>query len=250
MRVRLQVAYDGRGFHGFAAQAPGVRTVAGVLGSAVQRVLRLPDPVEMTCAGRTDTGVHAWDQWVHIDVPEGCDVDLGGLQRRLVRLLAPEVVVRSVSVAPPGWDARYSASARTYRYMILNREVPDPFLAGFAWWVPDDLDRRVMDLACDALIGEHDFTSFCRKREGTTLVRRVMSAGWCEPEPGLLRFEITANAFCHQMIRSVVGTLTEVGAGKRRAGEMLSILRAGDRAKAGALAPPDGLVLWRVDYPG
>lgn len=249
MRVRLQVAYDGRGFHGFAPQAAGVRTVAGVLAGALQRVLRLPDPVELTCAGRTDTGVHAWDQWVHLDVPADRADDLVGARRRLIKLLAPEIVVRSISPAPPGWDARHSAIGRTYRYTILTSEAPDPFRAGFVWWLPGGLDRRVMELACDALLGEHDFTSFCRRREGASLVRRVTAAGWCEPEPGVLRFEISANAFCHQMVRSIVGTLVDVGAGKRLAGDMLAIVRAADRAVAGALAPPDGLVLWRVDYP-
>jgi tRNA pseudouridine38-40 synthase len=249
VRVRLRIAYDGRGFHGFAPQAAGVRTVAGVLAGALQRVLRMPGPVELTCAGRTDTGVHAWDQWVHLDVPADRVDDLEGTRRRLVKLLGPEITVRAASVAPEGWDARHSALSRTYRYTILTSDAPDPFRAGFVWWLPGGLDRRAMELACDALVGEHDFASFCRKREGTTLTRRVIAAGWCEPEPDVLRFEISANAFCHQMVRSIVGTLAEVGAGKRRAGDMLGVVRAADRAKAGALAPPDGLVLWRVDYP-
>ena len=248
VRVRLQLAYDGRRFHGFASQPPGVRTVAGTLAGALERVLRLPGPLEITCAGRTDTGVHAWDQWAHVDLPEACGDALPSLHRRLVKLLAPEIVVRAVSVAPPGWDARRSALSRTYRYSVLTTPVPDPFRAGFVWWLPGPLDRRAMELACDALVGEHDFGSFCRKREGSSLVRRVARAGWCEPEPGMLRFEITANAFCHQMVRSVVGTLVEVGQGKRRAGDLLGVVRAGDRALAGTLAPPDGLVLWKVQY--
>jgi tRNA pseudouridine38-40 synthase len=278
VRLRLQVAYDGRRFHGFAAQAAGVRTVAGVLAGALERVLRLPAAPELTCAGRTDAGVHAWDQWVHLDVPAtdpdlgGPDLggpdhggpeiggpdhggpDLGGLQRRLVKLLGPEVVVRSASLAPPGWDARRSALSRTYRYRVLTAPVPDPFAAGFVWWVPGALDRRAMDLACDALIGEHDFASFCRRQqrsdgEPATLVRRVEAAGWCESEPGELRFEVTANAFCQQMVRSLVGTLVEVGAGRRRAGDMLGVIRARDRSAAGGVAPPEGLMLWQVRYP-
>jgi tRNA pseudouridine38-40 synthase len=278
VRLRLQLAYDGRRFHGFAAQAAGVRTVAGVLAAALARVLRLPAAPELTCAGRTDAGVHAWDQWVHLDVPatdpgphgphvdgpdldgpdlDGPDVDgpdLDGLRRRLVKLLGPEVVVRSASLAPPHWDARRSALSRTYRYRVLTAPVPDPFTAGFVWWVPGGLDRRAMDLACDALIGEHDFASFCRRQqradgEPATLVRRVEAAGWCESEPGVLRFEVTANAFCQQMVRSLVGTLVEVGAGRRRAGDMLGVIRARDRSAAGAVAPPEGLMLWQVRYP-
>jgi tRNA pseudouridine38-40 synthase len=235
--------------------------VAGVLAGAIEKVLRLEAPLEMTCAGRTDAGVHAWDQWVHVDLPAeaietddaagtpGAAVDPAGLQRRLVKLLAPEIVVRSVDIAPDGWDARYSARSRTYRYSVLTTPVPDPFRAGFVWWVPGPLDLRAMQLACDPLIGSHDFASFCRRQGDADLTRTVTAAGWEAAEPGLLRFEITANAFCQQMVRSVVGTLVDVGTGKRRAGEVLAILRAKDRAKAGTVAPPDGLVLWEVDYP-
>jgi len=223
--------------------------VAGVLASAMARVLRLPDAPVLTCAGRTDAGVHARDQWVHVDVPPGAVEDLAGLRRRLLKLLAPEVVVRAVDVAPPEWDARRSAVARTYRYTVLTCDVPDPVRAGFVWWRPGALDRRAMDLACDALVGEHDFASFCRRQGDATLVRRVARAGWDDPEDGTLVFEITANAFCQQMVRALVGTLVDVGAGRRKAGEMLTILRARDRAAAGAVAPPDGLVLWAVTYP-
>jgi tRNA pseudouridine38-40 synthase len=249
VRVRLRIAYDGRRFHGFAAQGNGVRTVAGVLASAMARVLRLPDGPPLLCAGRTDAGVHARDQWVHVDLPASAAVDLSGLQRRLLRLLAPEVVVRSATVAPDGWDARRTALSRTYRYTVLTTATPDPFRSGFVWWHPGPLDRRAMDLACDALIGEHDFASFCRRQGDATLVRRVLAASWSEPDDGTVVFEITANAFCQQMVRAIVGTLVEIGRGRRRAGEMLAILHAGDRAVAGAPAPPDGLVLWAVTYP-
>ena len=249
MRVRLQIAYDGRRFHGFAAQGNGVRTVAGVLAPAMARVLRLPDDPFLACAGRTDAGVHARDQWVHADLPASAAADLPGLQRRLLRLLAPEVVVRSATVAPEGWDARRTALSRTYRYTVLTTATPDPFRTGFVWWHPGPLDRRAMDLASDALIGEHDFATFCRRQGDATLVRRVLAASWTEPDDGTLVFEITANAFCQQMVRSLVGTLVEMGNGRRRAGEMLAIIHARDRAVAGTVAPPEGLVLWAVDYP-
>ena len=228
--------------------------MASVIAGAMEKVLRLPGPIQLSCAGRTDSGVHAWDQWVHLDVAAGRELDLAALQRRLVKLLAPEVVVRSVGVAPEGWDARHSALSRTYRYSVLTGPVPDPFRAGFAWWLGEELDLRSMQLACDALVGEHDFTSFCRKQfrpdgEPAPLTRRVHYAGWSEPEPGLVRFEIRANAFCQQMVRSLVGTLVEVGTGKRRAGDTLAMIRARDRAVTGPVAPPDGLVLWEVAYP-
>ncbi|GAC1314839.1 MAG: hypothetical protein NVSMB12_08840 [Acidimicrobiales bacterium] len=208
----------------------------------------------LTCAGRTDAGVHAWDQWVHLDLPAAVEWDGPGLQRRLVKLLGPEVVVRSLGLAPEGWDARHSALARTYRYTVLTTPTPDPFRAGFVWWLPEALDLRAMQLACDAVVGEHDFSSFCRKQtradgEPAPLTRRVVAAGWEETEPGVLRFEVRANAFCQQMVRALVGTLVEVGTGRRRAGDMLATLRARDRAAAGPVAPPDGLVLWEVTYP-
>ena len=249
MRVRLQVAYDGRQFHGFAPQVPGVRTVGGVLAGALERILRLPGTPALTCAGRTDAGVHGWDQWVHLDVPEDTTVDPADVRRRLVKLLGPEVVVRSVGVAPEGWDARRSSLSRTYRYTVLTTETPDPFRAGFVWWVPAELDVRAMQLACDAVVGEHDFSSFCRKQADRHLTRTVRAAGWTDLGDGELQFQITADAFCQQMVRALVGTMVEVGSGKRRAGEMMGILRAKDRAAAGPVAPPDGLVLAAVSYP-
>jgi len=137
---------------------------------------------------------------------------------------------------------------------VLTSAVPDPFRAGFVWWLPEELDVRAMELACDALVGEHDFSSFCRKQsrsdgEPAPLTRKVARAGWERVGPDVVRFEVQANAFCQQMVRSVVGTLVEVGTGRRRAGEMLGIIRARDRAGAGTVAPPDGLVLWEVAYP-
>jgi tRNA pseudouridine38-40 synthase len=142
-----------------------------------------------------------------------------------------------------------------YRYTIVNQPVPDPFTARTAWWVDQPLDLAAMRLACDPLIGAHDFSSFCRrpKTDGDppSLVRRVIDARWSAPADDrvrVLRFEIEATAFCHQMVRSVVGTMVEIGAGKKRAGEMAAILRAGDRSVAGQLAPPHGLCLWEVRY--
>ena len=250
VRVRMTVAYDGAGFHGFAAQAAGVPTVAGALAGALERVLRLTGPPAITCAGRTDAGVHAWGQTAHVDLPVGVDVD--DLRRRLVKLLAPQIVVRSLDLAPPGWDARRSARSRSYRYMVLNRALPDPFWHGRVWHVEQPLDRRAMELACDPLIGERDFSSFCRRPTGepaASLTRNVTYAGWVDGGDGIVRFDITATAFCHQMVRSIVGTLVDVGLGRRRAGEMVGILQARDRSAAGSVAPPEGLCLWSVGYP-
>lgn len=243
----MTVAYLGGGFRGFAVNRD-VRTVAGVLGEAMALVLG--GPVEIRVAGRTDAGVHAWGQVVSFDAPDS--VDLVGLQRRLNSMLGPEVVVRDIAEAVAGFDARRWALARRYHYTILNRPVPDPFLATTTWHVPTPLSLPAMRLACDPLIGQHDFASFCRvekRRPEASLVRRVIDARWVEPEEGILRFEIEATSFCQQMVRSVVGTMVEMGFGRMRAGEMAGILAARDRSLAGHIAPALGLCLRNVTYP-
>jgi tRNA pseudouridine38-40 synthase len=243
VRVRLVVAYLGTGFHGFALQ-PGVPTVAGAISSALER--RLGHPVLLVCAGRTDAGVHAWGQVVSFDAR--ADVDLVALQRNLNRSLGPSIVVRSSEVTAPDFDARYSASGRLYRYTVLNRPVGDPFSAATTWHVERPLDLPAMRLACDPLYGEQDFSSFCRRPPRGSLVRRVRDARWVAAGDGVLRFEIEASSFCQQMVRSVVGTLVDIGLGRRRAGDMAGILRARDRAAASQPAPPHGLCLWEVSY--
>lgn len=244
----MTVAYNGRRFHGFAAQ-PGILTVGGTLLEALERVLQAP--VTMRVAGRTDTGVHAWGQVVSFDAPaEGLDLDL--VQRSVNTQLAPDIVAREVATAPPEFDARRSALARRYRYTVLNREVPDPFLAATSWHVTEPLDLAALRLACDPIIGQHDFTSFCRAPKRSvdySLVRRVHNARWLEVGPGLLRFEIEAASFCQQMVRALVGTMVPMGSGRRRAGEMAGILRARKRGTADRVAPPHGLCLWGVRYP-
>jgi tRNA pseudouridine38-40 synthase len=245
--MRLVVAYDGTGFHGFALQ-PGLTTVGGALAGALERHLR--HTVELTCAGRTDAGVHAWGQVVSFDAR--ADVDPAGLQRSVNRALRPRVVVRAAEIAAEGFDARRGATGRRYRYTVRNHPVADPFTAGTAWHVERPLDLGAMRLACDPLYGEHDFSSFCRRPpvEGASLVRVVRDARWVDLGDGMLRFDIEASSFCQQMVRSVVGTLVEVGLGKRRAGEMTAVLRARSRVAAGQPAPPHGLCLWEVYYPG
>jgi len=245
----MTLAYDGRGFHGFAAQSAEVRTVAGVLTAAIER--KMGHAVVPVAAGRTDAGVHAWGQVVTFDAPAEA-FDAHGLLLSLNRVLAPELVVRAVEVAGPGFDARRSARSRCYRYTVLNRPLPDPFLAATAWHVPEPLDVGAMLLACDPLIGEHDFSSFCRRPRSVTgevsMVRRVLDARWSELGDDLLRFEIEASSFCQQMVRSIVGLMVAVGRGRRRAGEMAGVLRAGDRSLAPHLAPAHGLCLWEVRY--
>jgi len=225
--------------------------VGGQLMTSIERVLR--HPVRLTVAGRTDAGVHAWGQVVTFDAAEH-GLDLVTLVRSVNRMCAPAIVVREATVEADDFDARHSAIARRYRYTIVNRPVPDPFLRHTAWHVDQPLDLGTMRLACDPLFGEHDFTSFCRKPkvpEGVawTHVRRILDARWHDLGDGVLRFDIDATAFCQQMVRSIVGTLVDVGMGKKKAGEMSSIIRGRDRALAGPPAPPHGLVLWEVVYP-
>ncbi|MDE0653738.1 MAG: tRNA pseudouridine(38-40) synthase TruA [bacterium] len=254
-RLRLLVSYDGGEFRGFAPN-PGVRTVAGALAGALER--RLGYSVQLTCAGRTDAGVHARGQVVSLEVAEADTAPerLESLRSGLNRMCGPDVVVLGAEPAPADFDARFSALARAYRYTIWNAPEPDVFRRGYAWHVPDPLDVAAMSDAAELLIGEHDFASFCSRaaqvidgevRVAPT-VRRVLRAGWSRLEPALVLFDIEANSFCRQMVRSIVGTLVEVGRGRRAAGDIERILLSRDRAVAGSVAPPHGLCLESVAY--
>lgn len=252
MRAKLVVAYDGTGFRGFARN-DGVRTVMAVLTDAIETVVRVP--VWLTGAGRTDSGVHAWGQVVSGDLPG--DVDLDQLVRSLNKLCAPDIAVRSAEWVGDDFDARFSAQWRHYRYDVWNAPTPNPLLAGRAWWIARPLGLAAMQAGCRPLVGEHDFSSFCRRvkvaddEPERTRVRRVMSACWAEEsgDETRLRFEVRANAFCHQMVRSIVGTLVDVGLGKIGADRVGPILDARSRDAAGQVAPPHGLTLWEVGYP-
>ena len=251
VRVRMVLAYDGSDFHGFA-ENEGVATVAGAVRAAVELIVG--HGVVIACAGRTDAGVHARGQVISFDLAAGTDLER--LRRRVNALTAPRVVAIEAETAADTFDARFSATHRTYRYFVLNRPVPDPFVARSAWWVADRLDRDALAEACVPLLGDHDFTSFCRRpkdRDDASLVRRVHRAGWTDepsegPQPALLRFEIQASAFCHQMVRSIVGLLVDVGRGHRTPADVTIALTAADRSRAGQLAPPHGLFLWEVGY--
>jgi tRNA pseudouridine38-40 synthase len=219
--------------------------VQGVLTGALETVLQCN--ITLACAGRTDAGVHAWGQVVSCEASAAWDP--ASVARSVNSLLGPEIVVRAAELVDAPFDARYSSKWRAYRYTIVNRAVPDPFLTRTAWWVPEPLDLRLLRLGTDPFLGEHDFGSFCRKGPaGSTTSRRVLDAGWSPEGDGVLRFEIRATAFCWQMVRSIVGTLVDVGVGKIRPGHILRILRARDRNAAGTMAPPQGLCLWEVGY--
>lgn len=248
MRVQMTVAYDGTPFHGFATN-PDVRTVQDDLEEALATVLRQPTPI--ACAGRTDRGVHARGQVVSFDAAAD-HFEPTALTRALNRMLAPSIAVRAVVATTDDFDARFSCRARSYRYRVLNTPTPDPLLHNLVWHVREPLDLDAMQLAGDQILGEHDFTTFSKKNKskvGETFVRTVHHARWARSGPNV-QLDIQANAFTHQMVRSLVGMFVEIGRGRRRAVDMGEALRALDRAAAPSPAPPQGLVLMKAHYHG
>lgn len=247
MRIRLEVAYDGGDFHGWAAQ-PRLRTVEGELSSALATVLRVPE-VHLTCAGRTDAGVHARGQVVHLDLdglPEGAE----RLLRRVNGVLAADLRVRSVVEAPPGFDARFSAVWRRYAYRVVDDPAAvDPLTRGHVLAWPRPLDVAAMAEASQALIGLRDFASFCKQREGATTIRTLLDLDWTRDSSGVVTAEVRADAFCHSMVRSLVGCLLAVGEGRKPAMWPAEMMAAGRRDAAIAVAPAHGLTLEEVGYP-
>ena len=240
--LRLDLAYDGSGFRGYAHQE-GLRTVQGALEDALSTVL--DGPVETAVAGRTDAGVHARGQVVSVRVPSSVDVER--LARSLNGLVGPEIAVKAVAEVDDGFDARFSARWRRYRYSMFTGPVPDPLTRGFEWHVGPRLDHDAMAAAAAEFAGEHDFGAFCRSVEGKSNVRRVDETGW-EADGDRLHFWIRANAFCHQMVRSLVGLCYDVGRGFTPVGSVGEIVESADRSRVATVAPPHGLILWEVGY--
>jgi tRNA pseudouridine38-40 synthase len=238
----MVVAYDGGAFSGFARQRDR-RTVQGELEAALGRVAK--GPVVTVGAGRTDAGVHARGQVVHADVPAGLDPER--VRRALNGGLGPDITVREADWAPAGFDARHSARRRSYVYRIDDSGDPDPLLRGFVLAWPRALDLGRMREAAGPLVGEHDFAAFCRARAGATTTRRLRSVGVSRVR-GLVEVRLVADAFCWQMVRGIVGHLLLVGDGRRDPGSTVAVLAAGDRSRAGNIAPAHGLVLESVSY--
>lgn len=255
VRVRLDLGYDGKDFSGWARQRER-RTVQGELESALATVLRLPGPVELTVAGRTDAGVHARGQVAHTDLPEEVWEREGGkLVRRLAGRLPWDVRVWRASRAPEGFDARFSAVWRRYAYRVCDRPGGvDPLLRGHVLWHDRPLDTGLMNEAAARLLGEHDFAAYCKKREGATTIRRLLRLEWERVPPGregagLAVATVVADAFCHNMVRALVGALVLVGDGHRSAAFPGEVLAGRVRHSAVNVVRPHGLTLEEVGYP-
>ncbi|GAA4903846.1 tRNA pseudouridine(38-40) synthase TruA [Streptomonospora salina] len=251
-RLRLDIAYDGTDFSGWAEQ-PGRRTVQGELQAALSRVLRLDrGQVRLTVAGRTDAGVHARGQVAHLDVPEAVRAAEGPerLLRRLAGVLPPDVRVGAVSAAPEGFDARFSALFRRYVYRVSDAPGGvDPLRRREVLWNRRPLDVEAMNRAADGLVGEHDFAAYCRKREGATTVRELLRLEWRTEGEHLYAATVEADAFCHNMVRALVGAMLAVGEGRRAEDWPARVLGAGVRDSAVHVVAPHGLTLEEVGYP-
>jgi len=243
--VRLLLAYDGTGFRGWAAQRdPSIRTVEGELSAAIERIVN--ERIELSVAGRTDAGVHARGQVTSFSAMTSLAPER--IRDAVNAMLGPELVVRRASDAPAWFDARFSATAREYRYVIATGDVADPFTARYVWHRPGPLHVPSMRRACAALVGEHDFASFCRNPgRGRSTVRDLHRVA-VRRDGDLVALTFRANAFLHQMVRSLVGTLVMVGTGRLGPDAVGAILAARDRSAAPQIAPPHGLTLERVIY--
>jgi tRNA pseudouridine38-40 synthase len=248
VRLRLSVAYDGTGFSGWAVQ-PSRRTVAGVLDAELTRLF---GPCEgLTVAGRTDAGVHATGQVCHVDVSAAAWKRLdGSVVRRLAGLLPGDVRVPAVSVAPAGFDARFSALWRRYRYRVVDTPWgADPLRRydTLAW--PRALSLDALNAAATGLVGEHDFAAYCRRKEHGTTVRSVQRLEWRRDPDGVLVATVQADAFCQQMVRSLVGAMLAVGEGRRPVEWPGTLLQRRERVSEVPVVPPHGLTLVEVAYP-
>ena len=245
MRLRLDLSYDGTGFRGWAVQ-PGLRTVQGEVEAAIAMILRLPRSAQLTCAGRTDAGVHARGQVAHVDLD---DVDPSHLERRLRRLLPDDITLRGLTVAPEGFDARFAALERRYAYRMFDGPSgPDPLTRTSVVRWSRRLDVDAMNAAGEHLIGEHDFASFCKRREGATTIRTLRQLSTTRTGDHL-ETTVRADAFCHSMVRSLMGMLVAVGERRYEPEWSAEVLAKAARDARVMVMPPHGLVLEEVVYP-
>jgi tRNA pseudouridine38-40 synthase len=271
VRLRLDIAYDGTDFQGWAKQ-PGLRTVQGELENALATVFSRfgPGPI-LTVAGRTDAGVHAIDQVAHVDLSveqfaslvsshrgkgraaeSTPDARAARLGRRLngIAGMSSDLYVSRTSIAPLGFDARFSATWRRYRYRIADKLAPrDPLVRNQTLWYPTELDVDAMNVVARGLTGLHDFAAYCKPREGATTIRTLQHFGWERDSTGLVIAELQADAFCHSMVRALAGACVAVGESKLKASRAVELLRAKERTAEFKVLPAKGLTLIEVGYP-
>ncbi|WP_371654209.1 MULTISPECIES: tRNA pseudouridine(38-40) synthase TruA [unclassified Streptomyces] len=251
VRVRLDLSYDGKDFSGWAKQPSGRRTVQGEIENALRTVTRASETYALTVAGRTDAGVHARGQVAHVDLPEEVWAEhREKLLRRLAGRLPHDVRIWRVGEAPGGFNARFSAIWRRYAYRVTdNPGGVDPLLRGHVLWHDWELDVEAMNAASAALLGEHDFAAYCKKREGATTIRTLQKLSWVRGEDGIVTATVRADAFCHNMVRSLVGALLYVGDGHRGVEWPGKVLAAAVRDSSVHVVKPHGLTLEEVGYP-
>ncbi|MBA0054117.1 tRNA pseudouridine(38-40) synthase TruA [Streptomyces sp. AJS327] len=251
VRLRLDLSYDGREFSGWARQKGDRRTVQGEIEDALRVVLRLDRTPELTVAGRTDAGVHARGQVAHVDLDAEVWAEHGRqLPRRLAGRLPADVRIWRVRPAPPHFDARFSAIWRRYVYRVSDHPGGvDPLLRGHVLWHNWPLDLDAMNEGARGLLGEHDFAAYCKRREGATTVRTLRELRWSRRRDGVMEATVLADAFCHNMVRSLVGALLFVGDGHRSPEWPSAVLAAGVRDSAVHVVRPHGLTLEEVGYP-
>ncbi|THA32562.1 tRNA pseudouridine(38-40) synthase TruA [Streptomyces sp. A1277] len=251
VRVRLDLAYDGKDFSGWAKQTAR-RTVQGEIEDALRTVTRSSRTYDLTVAGRTDAGVHARGQVAHVDLPaEVWAEHAEKLLRRLAGRMAPDVRVWRVAEAPAGFNARFSALWRRYAYRVADRPGGvDPLVRGHVLWHDRPLDVAAMNAAAARMTGEHDFAAYCKKREGATTIRTLQKLSWVRDEAsGVITGTVQADAFCHNMVRALVGAMLFVGDGRRPDPWPAEVLAAGVRDPGVHVVRPHGLTLEEVAYP-
>ena len=246
MRYRIDISYDGTAFHGWATQ-PGLRTVQGSIEDAIAMILRLPEPARLTCAGRTDTGVHARGQVAHVDLDA---IDAVELARRLRNVLPVDIQIRGVRPAADGFDARYSALERHYVYRICDdADGPDPLVRRHVVWHQRPLNTGRMNAAANHLLGNHDFSAFCKRSEGAMTIRTLLELESVRRADSILETTVRADAFCRSMVRSLMGALIAVGEGRNEPDWIKVILAARIRDPQVNVMPALGLTLENVVYP-
>jgi len=249
-RLRLDVAYDGSNFYGWAAQ-PDRRTIQDLVEEAISRIARVD--VESIVAGRTDAGVHATGQVVHVDVPDsifGAELTYKDLRYKLNRILDEDVRIMAITDAPEGFHARFSALRRYYSYKILDNNDVIPPLSRHdvaSWYRP--LEVELMNKASALVLGHHDFAAFCKFKEGGTTIRTLEKFQWERSSDGILVADVVADAFCYSMVRNLVGAVVCVADGRKDPSWMGELLANKERVSDSLVFPARGLTLYQVDYP-